>query len=438
MKTIVVLFNRDLRAHDHPALCAAARDADQVIPLFVLDPQVARGPHASPNRRRFLLESLAALRASLGGRLVVREGDPAAVVSSLSPDAVYVSGDVSAAARAREERLGAQPFAGVGVVDLEDIKPYAVFTPYYRAWAAAPRRDPLPVPALRVPDIDPGVLPDPGPRPPGMAEGGEAAGLARLEEWARRDAARYGQLSDDLAADGTSRLSPYLHFGCVSPLAVAERVRRIPEAEPFVRQLAWRDFYAQILLAAPASQRADYRTRNDHWIGDARSIEAWRAGLTGYPVVDAGMRQLLSEGWMHNRARLLVGSFLTKHLYEDWRDGASWFFEHLLDGDVASNVGNWQWVAGTGTDTRPNRVFNPTLQAHRYDPDGAYVRRFVPELASIEGGAVHEPWRLPPGRRPTDYPPPIVDHAAAIARFRSARQAAKRVATEGGEQQSLC
>ena len=426
MKTIVVLFNRDLRAHDHPALTAAAHDADRVIPLFVVDPRILRGPNASPNRGGFLFESLGALRESLGGRLVVRHGDPVTEVRRLSPDAVYVSADVSATAREREQSLGARTFPGVGVIDLEDVKPYAVFTPYYRAWLAAPRRDPLPVPSLRVPDIEPGAIPPPpAGRSPGLLRGGEAAGLRRLAGWASSGVGRYAELADDLAADATSRLSPYLHLGCVSPLAVAHRVSATPGAEPFVRQLAWRDFYAQALLHRPETQREDFRTRGDRWLGDTQTLAAWRDGLTGYPVVDAGMRQLRREGFMHNRARLLVGSFLTKHLYEDWRHGARHFFELLLDGDVASNVGNWQWVAGTGTDTRPNRVFNPVLQAHRYDPTGEYVRRYVPELAGIDGPAVHEPWRLPPARRPRAYPAPLVEHRAAVARFRAFRTASK-------------
>lgn len=422
MRTIVVLFNRDLRIHDHPALTAAAHDADLVIPLFVVDPAIGGGLHASPNRAGFLAESLADLRRSLDGRLVIRYGDTVEEVRRLAPDAVYASADVSAAARRRERLLGARTFPGVGVIDLEDVKPYTVFTPYYRAWLAAPRREILTPPSLTVPDLDPGPLPRvPSSRSPDVLPGGETAGLARLADWASHGVARYGELADDLAADATSRLSPYLHFGCVSPLAVARRVERVPGSEPFLRQLAWRDFYAQLLLHRPDAQTADLRPRGDRWLDDPGSLAAWKAGLTGYPVVDAGMRQLAREGFMHNRARLLTGSFLAKHLYLDWREGASHFFELLLDGDVASNIGNWQWVAGTGADTRPNRVFNPILQGRRHDPEGAYVRRYVPELAAIEGLEVHEPWKLDRRRRPRDYPAPIVEHSAAVARFRALR-----------------
>ncbi len=191
-------------------------------------------------------------------------------------------------------------------------------------------------------------------------------------------------------------------------------------ADAFVREVAWRDFYAQLLLHRPETSHDDFHPRGDAWDGDEELLDAWRAGETGYPVVDAGMRQLRAEGWMHNRARLITASFLTKHLYLDWRHGAAHFFELLVDGDVANNVGNWQWVAGTGVDTRPNRVYNPTLQAQRHDPSGDYVRRWVPELARVEGAAVHEPWKLP-ARERRGYPEPVVDHAWAVRRFRERR-----------------
>jgi deoxyribodipyrimidine photo-lyase len=197
------------------------------------------------------------------------------------------------------------------------------------------------------------------------------------------------------------------------------RAREHGGSEPFVRQLCWRDFFAQVLAANPATRRHDLRPRGDRWSDDREAFERWREGRTGYPLVDAGMRQLAREGWLPNRARLVVASFLTKTLYVDWRRGERHFFDLLVDGDVASNVGNWQWVAGTGSDTRPNRVLNPLLQAWRFDPDGEYVRRYVPELAGIDGGAVHQPWKL--RQRPAGYPERIVDHAEAAQRFRRAR-----------------
>ncbi len=391
MRTAVVLLTRDLRVHDNPALTAAARAAECVIPLFCLD---ARLLAESPNRTGFLLESLADLRRRIP--LVVRRGDPAAEIARLGADAVFVSEDVSASARAREERLGAQACPGITIVPPADLKRYLVFTPYWNAWRAVPRRAVLPPVELPPHGIEPGELPElPAGRSPEAPEGGETAGRARLEAW---DSTGYGEGHDDLAGDRTSRLSPYLHLGCVSPLEAAER----HPVEPFVRQLCWRDFFAQLLLHHPRTPRDDLRPRGDSWPGSAEALTAWKEGRTGYPLVDAGMRQLAREGWLHNRARLVVGSFLTKRLGVDWREGAAHFSRLLVDGDLASNVGNWQWVAGTGANPRPNRILNPIRQARRYDPNGDYVRRYVPELAQLEGAAVHEPWALAP-----DYPTPI-------------------------------
>lgn len=200
------------------------------------------------------------------------------------------------------------------------------------------------------------------------------------------------------------------------------RQRGGPGADAFVRQLAWRDFHHQVLAARPDAAWEDYRTRHDRWRSDEDEVEAWRAGRTGYPLVDAAMRQLAYEGWMHNRGRMLVACFLTKTLYADWRVGARHFLDLLVDGDLANNQLNWQWMAGTGTDTRPNRVLNPVIQGKRFDPRGAYVRRWVPELAELADGEIHEPWKLTgPRRAAIDYPDPLVDLAEARARFERAR-----------------
>jgi deoxyribodipyrimidine photo-lyase len=247
----------------------------------------------------------------------------------------------------------------------------------------------------------------PGRQSPDLPPGGESAGRARLGRWLRRGLERYEERHDAAAADATSRLSPYLHFGCLSAREVAERAAGRAGAEPFLRQLAWRDFFHQLLAARPEASREDYRPRGGGWREDPEALAAWKAGRTGFPLVDAGMRQLAREGWMHNRARLVAGSFLTKHLGIDWRLGAAHFSDLLVDADVAQNAGNWQWVAGTGADTRPNRVLNPVLQARRHDPDGAYVRRYVPELAAIAGRVVHEPWKL--DQNANGYPAPIVE-----------------------------
>jgi deoxyribodipyrimidine photo-lyase len=255
-----------------------------------------------------------------------------------------------------------------------------------------------------------------GDSPQGVFAGGESAGVGRAREWLRARLETYGSGGHDaVAADATSRLSPYLHFGCISARALAVRALELG-GDAFVRQLCWRDFYAQILAARPRTQVEDMRTRGDRWVDDPDGLEAWKEGLTGFPLVDAGMRQLREEGWMHNRARMVAASFLVKDLGIDWREGARHFFDLLLDGDVAQNVGNWQWVAGTGVDTRPNRVYNPTAQLQKLDPEGEYVRRYVPELADVPTRDIPFPGLLAPS-----YPAPIVHHATAVEAFRRRR-----------------
>jgi deoxyribodipyrimidine photo-lyase len=451
-RTAIVLFTRDLRVHDHRGLSEAARTAAQVVPLFVLDDAVLR--HAgAPNRLAFLLAALADLRRSLrrlGTDLILRRGDPVAeamrVARAARADSVYVSGDVSAYAQRREqrlaracrcERLSLRIENTTAAVPAGDLVPaerdhYRVFTPYWRRWQS------VGLPAIGGPPeqlILPAGLEDRGRLPaleelsprkpsPDLPRGGEGEARRRLDRWLADGLGRYEQARDDLAVEGTSRLSPYLHFGCLSAVEVVTQAReRGPIADAFVRQLCWRDFYAQLLAANRCTPARDLHPLGDEWNIDEEALVRWRDGQTGYPIVDAAMRQLRHEGWLHNRARLIAGSFLTKTLYLDWRLGAQVFFDLLVDADVGNNVGNWQWVAGTGVDTRRNRLFNPITQARRFDPDGAYVRRYVPELAELSGPAVHEPWQAPLARVAPDYPAPIVDHVQAAARFRANRQA---------------
>jgi deoxyribodipyrimidine photo-lyase len=370
-------------------------------------------------------------------------GEVVTLARSVGARTVFVSEDASGYARRREhalalacasEGLELRTFPGIAVVPPGDLRPaeadhFRVFTPYWNRWRTAPLRSPASRPRrVVIPrGVDAGRLPalrelTAGATSPDVAPGGESHARARLEAWLRDGLARYADGHDDVASHDTSRLSPYLHFGCVSPL---ETVRRARSHEAFVRQLCWRDFHHQVMAAFPAVAREDYRPRGDRWHDDDEALAAWRLGRTGYPLVDAGMRQLAREGWMHNRARLVTASFLVKDLYLDWRAGAAHFFDWLVDGDIANNAGNWQWVAGTGNDTRPNRVFNPVRQAQRFDPTGAYVRRWVPELASVPGHRVHEPWRLDAAqRRRLDYPDPIVDHGEAAAAFHRRRRRA--------------
>jgi deoxyribodipyrimidine photo-lyase len=403
MRCAIVLFTRDLRVHDNPALAAATREAERIVPLFVREESLLAG---SERRAKLVNAALADLDRSLrrlGGALTVRRGDAVketlALAGRIGAEAVFTAADVSPYARARERRLAEQielrTFPGVTVVPPGELTPagrdcYLVFTPYHRAWMGAKWRRPEPAPRhVRLPD---GYAPA---RVTGEAHG-ETEARRQLTRWLAAGDRRYCALSDDLAADGTSHLSIPLHLGLLSPLEVATRSR----SDELVRQLAWRDFFAQLLAANPASASRDLYPGRRAWRDDPDGLAAWKEGMTGYPLVDAGMRELAATGFMHNRARLVTASFLTKDLGIDWRAGAAHFYELLLDGDVASNSGNWQWVAGTGADTRPGRIFNPMLQAKRFDPNGDYVRRWVPELFT--------------GR----YPQPIVDHREAARRFR--------------------
>ena len=295
----------------------------------------------------------------------------------------------------------------LGAIRTQSGTPYTVFTPFHRAWLDAPRRRVGGAPRRLPPlprGLDPGALPklgelglrheveDPVP-------GGEGEARRRVRKFATGHAGDYDEKRNLVAQEGVSRLSAYLHFGCLSPRELEERV----DDEAFRRQLCWRDFYAHVLLHFPSNAHSEHQARyrgTIRWSRGHKRFEAWCAGRTGYPLVDAAMRQLKREGWMHNRARLVAGSFLTKDLGIDWRWGERWFMRLLLDGDEASNNGNWQWIASVGVDPQPafRRMFNPARQQARFDPDGEYVRRYVPELRD--------------GNR-ADYPDPIVDHTVA-------------------------
>ncbi|MEU2490524.1 deoxyribodipyrimidine photo-lyase [Streptomyces sp. NPDC007883] len=457
MNTAVVLFTSDLRLHDHPPLRAAVASADRVVPLFVRDDGIEAAGFAPPNRRAFLADCLTDLDEGLrerGGRLVVRSGDVVeevrAVAQEADADEVHMAAGVSGYAHAREDRLrtalekdgrtlcvhdAVVTALAPGAVVPSGGDHFAVFTPYHRRWSQQEIRGALAAP--RTVRVAEGVRSEPVPSradaekaggvSEGLAPGGEREARKRLNAWERGGLSRYDERHDDLAGDATSRLSPHLHFGTLSAAEAVHRARAVggAGAEAFVRQVCWRDFHHQVLAARQDAAAADYRPRHDRWRSgpDAEAdIEAWKNGRTGYPVVDAAMRQLRHEGWMHNRGRLLAASFLTKTLYVDWRVGARYFLELLVDGDLANNQLNWQWVAGTGTDTRPNRVLNPVRQARRHDPDGSYVRRWVPELEDVDGSAVHEPWKLPDAARARlDYPGPIVALGDGLARFKEGR-----------------
>ena len=444
MSSALVVFTRDLRVHDNPALASACRGAERVTTLFVLDDAILGSSSYSVNRARFLVDSLHDLDRSLrerNGRLVLRRGqwveEVIATAREVGATDVHVASDVSAYARARAgaldraatiARVAVHRHESVTVVPPGALTPaaadhYRVFTPYLRRWLETRWRRPVPAPAelpspddipsLPVASLDDVVRGRPSPE---LLAGGEHEGRRRLNAWVRRGLADYERGHDDLARDATSRISPYVHFGCASPLEVASKLRDRAGGDAYVRQLCWRDFYHQLLAARPDTAWRDYRSRGDTWNIDPDGFESWRTGQTGFPVVDAAMRQLRREGFMHNRARMIVASFLTKDLYIDWRVGARHFLEWLVDGDLANNNLNWQWTAGTGTDTNPHRVFNPTRQGERFDRHGHYIRRYVPELADLEGRAIHDPDDA--SRRARGYPAPIVDHREAIEAYR--------------------
>jgi deoxyribodipyrimidine photo-lyase len=447
-------LRRDLRLRDHPALSAAAQ-ADTMTAVFCLDERLLAGRHRSGPRTQFMLESLAELGAALkarGNHLFVVDGDPAielrALADRVGASEVHCSADVGPFARRRQREvkhamgeLGAELIAHPGlfcVDSLSDIRtgagdPYTVFTPFHRNWLKRPRRDVLTIPSKLPP---PGVSCGFGRLPTlaalGLesevaepAPGGESAARAALQRFLDGRVDGYAEHNNTLTGESVSRLSAYLHFGCISPREVEERLQSNDSEQAFRRQLCWRDFYANVLGHFPGNSRDEFQERYRGtlpWVESADRFDAWREGRTGYPVVDAAMRQLLREGWMHNRARLIVGSFLTKDLGIDWRLGERWFMRLLLDGDQASNNGNWQWIASVGVDPQPpsRRMFNPMLQQQKFDPEGAYVRGYVPELRDVPDEYLREPWTMPAAvqeqagcRIGHDYPEPIVDHLEA-------------------------
>jgi deoxyribodipyrimidine photo-lyase len=437
-------FRRDLRLGDHLALAHAAGEGP-VVPLFVLDPALL-GPAGEP-RQAFLFRCLRALDESAGGRLIVRAGDPVDVVPAVAAEAeaesVMITADFGPYGRRRDHEVGAvlkaagrrlvgvgSPYAvDPGQVVKQDGTPFRVFSPFYRGWRAhgwpAPPADPQPTWAAGV-GSEP--IPDDPPVDATLPPAGEGAALARLDDFLATQAADYADRRDRPADEATTRLSPYLKYGCIHPRTVLARLGRAKSHEKLRSELAWREFYADVLWHTPESARQALQPKMAAMELDTgkradERFDAWAAGRTGYPMVDAGMRQLSGEAWVHNRVRMIVASFLVKDLHIDWTRGARWFMQHLVDGDLASNNHGWQWVAGTGTDPAPYfRVFNPVTQGKEHDPDGDYVRRWVPELAGVAGAAAHEPWRLA-GGLPPGYPERIVDHAAerleALSRYES-------------------
>jgi len=427
--TAVVWFRNDLRLDDNPAWAAATTEHDVVKPLFVIDPPAWDG--APAGRRTRLTAHLVALDDAIrarGGRLRFERGDPREIVAAVADGGpVYWNDDVTPYATRRDaavaERVDARIHHGryvlpVGSVLTNDGGPYRVFTPFHRTWAAKERPEWAEPGGAKI-ATDAGETLEPVDSEPA----GEDTARQRLEEFRKR-VESYPNERDLPAVTGTSRLSEDLRFGTIAPRTIEREIGTdTPGSAAFVRQLAWREFCAQLLQAFPdlgsTELRPEYRSMR--WRRDDAAETAWKEGRTGFPIVDAGMRQLAATGWMHNRTRMLTASFLVKDLLIDWRVGERHFAALLHDYDPAQNAANWQWVAGTGADAASYfRVFNPVNQGRRFDPDGAYVRQWLPELAGLSGGQVHAPWELGPLELEAagvtlgeTYPLPLVHHAEA-------------------------
>ena len=439
-------FRRDLRLGDNPALLAAIAAAQvdgdgRVIPLFVVDPRL--WVSAGPVRQTYLSQSLDALGASIERNLLIRHGDPreviAEVVRASNASSVHVASDFGPYGSERDRdveqslniplvRTGSPYAVAPGRVTKGDGSPYRVFTPFYRAWLAHGWR----APAADIPDdvhwwmpIDCEGRPEPGASPsalPLLPTAGERAAWDRWEYFRSTKLADYDEMRNRPDVDGTSVLSHHLKYGEIHPRSLL--VDLGDRDDGFRREICWRDFYADVLHQQPDSVRASLDVRYDmkmRWNDDDALFEAWAEGRTGFPFVDAGMRQLRAEGWMHNRVRMVVASFLVKDLHIRWQLGAAEFMRRLRDGDLASNTHGWQWTAGCGTDAAPfYRIFNPISQGLKFDPEGDYVRRYIPELRHLPGKSAHEPWSVLDGYE-HGYPEPIVDHKvereAALADF---------------------
>ncbi len=454
----ILWFRQDLRIADNPALVAAVRRGGPVTPVYIGTPDEEGAWPPGAASRWWLHQSLAALDAALrarGNRLILRRGPSLETIRAMGRETgcraicwnrryepAAVARDAAVARALKDEGWDVVISNGSLLVEPEGVltgqgRPYQVFTPF---WKAVRDRDVGET--LSAPDI----IPAPRPLPASAAlaalaleptvdwaEGlretwtpGPDGANAALRLFLEEAVADYPEKRDIPGERGTARLSPHLHFGEISPRAVLHAIQQhaaldsapgvLRGAEAVLRQLYWREFAHYLLYHFPHTPERPLRPEFARfpWRKDPAALRAWQRGRTGYPLVDAGMRELRRTGWMHNRVRMAAASFLVKHLLISWLEGARWFWDTLVDADLANNTFGWQWTAGCGADAAPYfRIFNPVLQGRRFDPDGAYVRKWLPELAGLPQRFLHEPWSAPPDQRAAAYPPPIVEHAAA-------------------------
>ena len=426
----IIWFRRDLRIGDNPALLEAIKNSDEIVPLFILDKKQIE--EAGAKLLAYMGQSLRALDESLGNKLHIIEGDQVEVLKDLiaryNVKEVHISDEYERYGAARDARVEAAgiPLVRTGspyavkpgrVVKPSDATPYRVYTPFYRAWRTHGYRGPVAAPKeikAPTPPAEYRNFPDfPFPNGVHVIEAGEAAALRRFKEFKKKGLDSYDENRNFASIDGTSKMSTYLKFGEIHPRTLLDGLDETKAQDTFRKEIAWREFYADVLFNNPDTDTEYYAPRFKEMRYDkpGKQFKAWCEGKTGYPFVDAAMRQLIVEGWMHNRTRMVVASFLVKDLHLEWQLGERFFAEHLVDYDVASNAHGWQWTAGTGTDASPYyRVFNPIEQGRRFDENGDYIRKYVPELAHLSGAEIHEPWLFLDGYS-HDYPERIVDHA---------------------------
>jgi deoxyribodipyrimidine photo-lyase len=429
-KTSIIWFRRDLRINDHPALLAAIESSDQVIPLFILDKkQIAE---AGAKLLAYMGQSLKALDLSLDNRLHIIEGDQVEIlqelISQYKVEEVHISAEYERYGADRDARVEAagiklvrtgSPYAVTPgrVLKPSDATPYKVYTPFYRGWRTHGYRAPAVTPKkfkIVQPTDKYRAFPDfQFPEGVHVIEAGEAAALKRFKEFTKSGLDSYDENRNFASIDGTSKMSTYLKFGEIHPRTLLENLGESKAHDTFRKEIAWREFYADVLFNNPMTDVDYYAPKFAEMRYDkpGAQFKAWCEGKTGYPFVDAAMRQLVLEGWMHNRTRMVVASFLVKDLHLEWQVGERFFAEHLVDYDVASNAHGWQWTAGCGTDASPYyRIFNPIEQGKRFDENGDYIRKYVPELAHLSASEIHEPWLFLDGYS-KGYPERVVDHA---------------------------